>query len=54
MSLQEPGRLPNIKMLHPDVEDNHGGAWMMLYSKVLIKSDVEIKVRIVVINEKVV
>ena len=54
MSLQEPGRLLNIKMLHPDVEDNHGGALMKLKLNVLTKSEVEIKVKIVVINEKVV
>ena len=30
MSPQELGRLPIIKMLHPDVADNHGGACMML------------------------
>ena len=60
MSLQEPGRLPIIKMLRMYVGDNH--AWWgiddaiarMLKLNVLIKSEVEIKVRIVLTNEKVV
>ena len=43
MSLQEQGK---------NVEDNHVEANVMLKLNVLIESDVEIRVRIVLINER--